>query len=160
MGSLSLAFGQKLLTNVSPKLAEKRCILTITRPNGVTRSYATDYAFSRQKEAKNEVARLALSLGAEAFINGGDDSKAKGMKLAPVNLPPGAPPPEDEDPQGQTKPTSDDDVDDESQPPIAEINNCCTTWRAGRVRPKWYYTIDGSGQCVWLECLPVALLTE
>lgn len=103
-----------------------------------------------------------MRLGAENFILHGDDSKSKGIKLAPVNPPPGADSPTSipskESAEEDSQPNSSDAID-ESQGPIAEITKCCQEWRAGRVSPIWYYTLNGSGGCPQLECLTIALLT-
>lgn len=102
----------------------KRCILTITRPNGARRSYQTPGVYSRKSEAKSQTAALAIEMGAIDFISTGDpdQSKAKkGLVLAPL----------DATGDGDSvAPTPED-------PGVKEIEDCCVEWRAGRVKPYW-----------------------
>ncbi|KAG8983014.1 hypothetical protein FRB90_006362, partial [Tulasnella sp. 427] len=49
--------------------------LTITLPSGSRRKYVTDATFSRKKEAREAVARLALDMGAIDFLQTGNDKK-------------------------------------------------------------------------------------
>ena len=108
----------------------KRCILTITRPNGATRCYTTQPVFSRKNEAKAHVASIAIDMGALDFITTGDSSngRGKGPMLAPLDAP------------GHSR------VDAvvhtpapfiEKDAPIREIEECCRQWRAGLVNAHW-----------------------
>ncbi|KAF9041901.1 hypothetical protein BDZ89DRAFT_1059928 [Hymenopellis radicata] len=49
-----------------------QCILTITRPNGLTRTYKSDATFSSKKEAKEQVCDRAIAFHADKFILQGD----------------------------------------------------------------------------------------
>ena len=51
-----------------PLFVEKKCILTITRPNGATRSYTTKPEFSCRAEARVASAAVAVKMGAIDFI--------------------------------------------------------------------------------------------
>ncbi|KAJ7596594.1 hypothetical protein C8J56DRAFT_917842 [Mycena floridula] len=57
--------------------SRKQCILTITRPNGMTRSYKTDPCFSKKMEAKAHVANVALKMGAMEFLLSGQVKTAR-----------------------------------------------------------------------------------
>lgn len=52
--------------------ANKQCILTITRPNGSTRSYQSDANFKRKAEAKAQVCERAIEHDALKFIAEGE----------------------------------------------------------------------------------------
>ena len=104
--------------------AAKRCILTITRPNGARRSYQTPGVYSRKNEAKSQTASVAIEMGAIDFITTGDidPSKVKrGLVLAPLDA-------TDE---------GDSVVPEPEDPGVQEIEDCCVEWRAGRVKPYW-----------------------
>lgn len=106
----------------------KRCILTITRPNGARRSYAAPGVFTRKNEAKTQTTALAIEMGALEFVATGetDSSKVKnGLVLAPLTAHDGAAAAEAEAP-----PTPEDQA-------VDAIQNCCIEWRAGRVKPHW-----------------------
>ncbi|KII84788.1 hypothetical protein PLICRDRAFT_179128 [Plicaturopsis crispa FD-325 SS-3] len=109
--------------------SSKQCILTITRPNGLTRSYATQPVFSRKNEAKAQAASLALELGVIDFIVKGEPDASKhkkGLILAPLDGPDGI-----NDAEAVTAPPVEDD------PAVKEIEACCAEWRAERVKPHW-----------------------
>jgi hypothetical protein len=105
-------------------IVAKRCILTITRPNGERRSYQTPAVYGRKNEAKLQTAALAIEMGAIDFITTGDvdSSKAKkGLVLAPLDA----------------KGEGDSVVPVPEDPGVQEIFDCCIEWRAGRVKPYW-----------------------
>ena len=108
---------------------EKRCILTITRPNGATRSYTSKPEFSRKAEARAAAAAVAVDMGAIDFIkHGSPEAVAKrGLVLAPLDAP------------GSVETSSNDAEED---PAVKEIEKCCVEWRAGRVKPRWIFLID------------------
>ncbi|KAA1470819.1 hypothetical protein DENSPDRAFT_775170, partial [Dentipellis sp. KUC8613] len=113
---------------------KKKCILTITRPNGSTRSYATEAVFSRKAEAKAAAAATAVDLGALDFIkNGAPDypTMKKGLVLAPLDTPSTEPSME----QASTSTSSENEF-------VKQIEQCCVEWRAGRVRPHWVQLYD------------------
>jgi hypothetical protein len=107
--------------------------LTVTRPNGASRSYATEPVFSRKNEAKASVAAIAIQMGAIEFIVSGHVETSKGRKglvLAPLD----APDPSDlevVETDIPVLPLQDDDA------AIKQIEACCMDWRAGVVKPEW-----------------------
>ena len=109
---------------------EKRCILTITRPNGATRSYTSKPEFSRKAEARAAAAAIAVDMGAIDFIkHGSPEAVAKrGLVLAPLDAP------------GSVQEPSPNDA--EEDPAVKRIEKCCVEWRAGRVKPRWIFLID------------------
>ena len=111
-------------------LAEKRCILTITRPNGATRSYTSKPEFARKAEARAAAATIAVDMGAIDFIkHGSPEAVAKrGLVLAPLDAP------------GSVQEPSATDA--EEDPAVKEIEKCCVEWRAGHVKPRWIFLID------------------
>ena len=111
-------------------LTEKRCILTITRPNGATRSYTSKPEFARKAEARAAAASIAVDMGAIDFIKyGSPEAVAKrGLVLAPLDAP------------GSVQEPSATDA--EGDPAVKEIETCCAEWRAGRVKPCWIFLID------------------
>ena len=113
----------------SPSL-EKRCILTITRPNGATRSYTSKPEFARKAEARAAAVAVAVDMGAIDFIkHGSPEAVAKrGLVLAPLDAP------------GSVQEPS--PMDAEEDPSVKEIETCCVEWRAGRVKPRWIFLID------------------
>jgi hypothetical protein len=118
----------------------KSCILTISRPNGLSRSYRTKAEFARKPEAKMAAASSAIKLGALSFIKFGDTTK-RGLVLAKLDA-------------GVKKDEGDTEVglksgnegqsgeDIEGTKAIAEIDRCCFEWRAGSVIPKWVYLVE------------------
>ena len=109
---------------------EKRCILTITRPNGATRSYTSKPEFGRKTAARAAAASVAVDMGAIEFIKyGSPDAVVKrGLVLAPLDAPGSVQAP---------LPTA-----AEEDPAVQEIEKCCVEWRAGRVKPRWIFLID------------------
>ena len=116
----------------------KRCILTITRPNGIQRSYQTPGVYSRKNEAKSQTAALAIEMGALDFIATGDPDPTKpkkGLVLAPLDA------------------TSESNsvVPQSEGPAVQEIEACCIEWRTGRVKPYWVALNEpkfGTSACV------------
>lgn len=109
---------------------KKRCILTITRPNGATRSYTSKPEFARKAAARAAAASVAVDMGAIEFIKyGSPDAVVKrGLVLAPLDAPGSVQAP---------LPTA-----AEEDPAVQEIEKCCIEWRAGRVKPRWIFLID------------------
>lgn len=109
---------------------KKRCILTITRPNGATRSYTSKPEFARKAAARAAAASVAVDMGAIEFIKyGSPDAVVKrGLVLAPLDAPGSVQAP---------LPTA-----AEEDPAVQEIEECCVEWRAGRVKPRWIFLID------------------
>lgn len=108
----------------------KRCILTITRPNGSRRSYTTPAVYSRKNEAKSQTAALAVEMGAVDFITSGDMNSSKlkkGLILAPLDA-------HDSPTSGEGSSMLTLDLEDLA---VKEIEDCCNQWRAGRVKPYW-----------------------
>lgn len=122
-GSSSL-FPSSYQVNV-PKA--KQCILTITRTDGLSRTYRTDPIYSSKNDAKKAVAEIAETKGALEFIKHGDSDavKARKNKLAPLD---------------HANKISKDDVihvPDEDDEAAQAIEDCCIEWRAGQVKPHW-----------------------
>ncbi|KAJ7280224.1 hypothetical protein C8J57DRAFT_1174939 [Mycena rebaudengoi] len=104
---------------------KKQCILTLTRPNGATRSYKTEPVFRRKHDAKYHAATIAIENGALEFITNGDSDTLKAKKgtlLEPLDKT------EDETPIASSSKLA-------SQ--VAEIEACCEHWRGPSVRPIW-----------------------
>ena len=114
----------------APVPIEKRCILTITRPNGATRSYTSKPEFARKAAARAAAASVAVDMGAIDFIkHGSPDAVVKrGLVLAPLDAPGSVQAP---------LPTA-----AEEDPSVQEIEKCCVEWRASRVKPRWIFLID------------------
>lgn len=112
---------------------ERKCILTITRPNGSSRSYTTKPEFSRKNEAKGAAATIAVDMGAIDFIkNGAPDhlSIKKGLVLAPL------------DAQSNQDMLMSLNAEVEKNESVKEIEQCCIEWRARRVKPHWVELSD------------------
>ncbi|KAI0065180.1 hypothetical protein BV25DRAFT_1822296 [Artomyces pyxidatus] len=109
---------------------KKQCILTIARPNGPTRSYATKPEFSRKQEARAAAASIAVEMGALDFIKHGapEQHLRKGLVLAPLDAP-------------STLPALAPVIAEENSR-VREIEQCCVEWRASRVRPHWVQLSD------------------
>ncbi|KAH9170253.1 hypothetical protein EDB89DRAFT_1334952 [Lactarius sanguifluus] len=109
---------------------KKRCILTITRPNGATRSYTSKPEFARKAAARAAAASVAVDMGAIEFIKyGSPDAVAKrGLVLAPLDAPGSV--------QAPLPTAASED------PAVQEVEKCCIEWRAGRVKPRWIFLID------------------
>lgn len=114
----------------------KKCILTISRPNGSTRSYATDPIYSRKSDAKSAAATLAIEMGALDFITHGDPEELKlkrGLVLASINSS-----------QNRERPRADiestDDPDGNNA--IEQIETCYSEWRGGSIAPHWVALLE------------------
>ncbi|KAG1770711.1 hypothetical protein EDD22DRAFT_948318 [Suillus occidentalis] len=114
----------------------KKCILTISRPNGSTRSYATDPIYSRKSDAKSAAATLAIEMGALDFITHGDPEELKpkrGLVLASINSS-----------QNRERPRADiestDDTDGNNA--IEQIETCYAEWRGGFIAPHWVALLE------------------
>ncbi|KIJ47883.1 hypothetical protein M422DRAFT_28681 [Sphaerobolus stellatus SS14] len=120
----------------------KSCILTVTRPNGATRSYRTKPEFSRKSDAKLAAASLGLRMGAVPFLRWGEESgRARLAKLDAKGKSKSEHGGEDGNKNdGPSHGNSNGIADGEKA--ILEIENCCTEWRAGAVIPQWVYLIE------------------
>ncbi|KAG1907855.1 uncharacterized protein F5891DRAFT_216949 [Suillus fuscotomentosus] len=115
----------------------KKCILTISRPNGSTRSYATDPVYSRKSDAKSAAATLATEMGALDFITHGDPEELKlkrGLVLASINSSQNQ-----ERTQAEFGSTA-DNVDGNNA--IEQIETCCVEWRGGSIAPHWVALLE------------------
>ncbi|EGN97416.1 hypothetical protein SERLA73DRAFT_75102 [Serpula lacrymans var. lacrymans S7.3] len=111
----------------------KQCILTVTRPDGLQRSYATKPTFSRKNEAKTRAATIAVEMGAMDFIAVGDPNSSKikrGLVLAPLG------------PVEQRESVDTSSLPSEDDESLKEIETCCLDWRAGRVTPHWVALLE------------------
>ncbi|KAI1789886.1 hypothetical protein LXA43DRAFT_545146 [Ganoderma leucocontextum] len=93
----------------------KRCTLTITRPDGPTRTYASSTLYGRKYDAKASVCTLAISSGALDFVFG--EPNVEPSSSAAMCEHPSIPL----------------DMDDS----VREIEQCCLEWASGRVKPFW-----------------------
>ncbi|KAF8804025.1 hypothetical protein BYT27DRAFT_6705741 [Phlegmacium glaucopus] len=130
----------------------KQCILSITRPNGATRSYKSGPGFSRRADAKAQAAKLAVEMGAIEFIASGDVNvmKKKGHLLNPIDV--------DIDSM---------ELDDiataamqkfaEEERPVKQIEQCCEEWRLGQVKPHWISFDDAKDKKQHGSALRIAL---
>lgn len=122
--------------------SDKQCILTITRPNGVARSYKSSRGFARRQEARADASQIAVEMGALEFIVSGDADalKAKkGLLLNPFDV--------------EVDRMEQDEVDPDSKPkylteeePLQQIAECCEEWRAGKVKPHWVAYTDAKNK--------------
>ncbi|KAF9242819.1 hypothetical protein BU15DRAFT_72469 [Melanogaster broomeanus] len=111
----------------------KQCILTITRPEGTKRSYATQPTFAKKNEAKAGAAMIAIEMGALEFLMNGDGEATKpkrGLLLSSV-------PAVRVDSAAAEPIPSTSKATNDAVSPIDEIERCCAEWRAGRVAPHW-----------------------
>ncbi|KAJ7034742.1 hypothetical protein C8F04DRAFT_560026 [Mycena alexandri] len=118
----------------------KQCILTITRPDGATRSYKTEPVFRRKTDAKAQAATTAIECGAIDFIVRGDSDELKakkGVLLASLS---------DSQPVASTsKLSSSACAETESAMlRVQEIEACCREWRGPLLKPYWHDFDDGS----------------
>ncbi|KAF8315797.1 uncharacterized protein EI90DRAFT_300196 [Cantharellus anzutake] len=117
----------------------KKCILTITKPDGQKRIYTTEPVFARKGEAKAKVATIAIQHDALLFIAGGDPGTNSLHNLRLVNAP------DKERGKKHTDPAAAAAVDGSSGlvvPAVDEIDKCCKEWRADHVRPDFVRTTD------------------
>lgn len=114
----------------------KKCILTISRPNGSTRSYTTDPVHSRKSDAKSAAATLAIEMGALDFITHGDPEELKlkrGLVLASIN-------------SSQNQERIRAEIGSTEHPDgnnaIEQIETCCAEWRGGSIAPHWVALLE------------------
>ncbi|KAG1744954.1 uncharacterized protein EDB91DRAFT_1345827 [Suillus paluster] len=117
----------------------KKCILTISRPNGSTRSYATDPVYSRKSDAKSAAASLAIEMGALDFITRGEPEELKlkrGLVLASIN-------------SSETREGSRVEIgsiksllQEPDSNAVKQIENCCVEWRGGSIAPHWVALLE------------------
>ncbi|CDO68523.1 hypothetical protein BN946_scf184998.g20 [Trametes cinnabarina] len=101
----------------------KRCKLTITRPNGISRMYTSPTGFQRKYDAKVHVSTVAIENGAIDFILSGE-GQGKGTPEATH-----APPPAEEPDSASTLLETDESV--------RAIEQTCLDWTYGRIKPFW-----------------------
>ncbi|KAI0641758.1 hypothetical protein C8Q79DRAFT_919018 [Trametes meyenii] len=104
-----------------PVSFSKRCKLTITRPNGASRTYTSPVAYHRKYDAKAHVSTLAMESGAIEFIVSGE-----GADTTPGG---GAPAPVPESEPADTLLEMDESV--------KAIEQVCLDWTQGRIKPFW-----------------------
>ncbi len=102
----------------APKIFEgKRCVLTITRPNGDARIFTSPSAHQRKYDAKASACTVAIQSGAIDFIvSGGVNS-------------PSAP--------STTLPDVQESTALEMDESVKAIEQCCLDWTGGKVKPYW-----------------------
>jgi hypothetical protein len=110
--------------------------LTISHPNGSTRSYATDPVYSRKSDAKSAAATLAIEMGALDFITHGDPEELKlkrGLVLASIN-------------SSQNRERTRADIlstdDPDSNNAIEQIETCYAEWRGSSIAPHWVALLE------------------
>ncbi|KAF7361272.1 hypothetical protein MSAN_01159600 [Mycena sanguinolenta] len=109
----------------------KRCILTITRPDGSSRSYKTEPEFIRKNDARARAATIAIEHGAIDFIVHGDSDELKakkGVLVAPL---------ENNQPIASSSKLSSESRLETPTACVREIDTCCREWRGDRVKPYW-----------------------
>lgn len=120
-----------LATSTDTPVADKQCILTITKPDGVRRSYTTHPIFAKKTDAKLEAAKIAIDMGALDFLS--DEVRHIG-DLAHGSI----------ETSSADNPSS-DAMSVQSIAPesfVDDIEKCCLEWRAGRVTPHWVPFFD------------------
>lgn len=96
----------------------KRCLLTITRPNGDKRTYISPTVHSKKYDAKTSVAAHAVNNGALDFIVSGESGATPARSAsAPV-----------------AEAVNTALEMDES---VKAIEQCCLDWTEGKVKPFW-----------------------
>ncbi|KAI0367916.1 hypothetical protein BV20DRAFT_981087 [Pilatotrama ljubarskyi] len=100
----------------------KRCKLTITRPNGASRTYTSPIAHQRKYDAKVHASSVAIETGAIDFIMFGGGKE-------PATEDGQTPPPARE---GETAATL-----LEMDESVKSIEQACLTWTFGHVKPHW-----------------------
>lgn len=135
---LFFLFVPLLLTGLS---LEKQCVLTITRPNGHTRSYKSEAVFKKKSDARNSVADTAVEMGAIDFIVHGN--KSSNRMLVPVH-------------EEYKKHLAEhvkllecSTLVKDGQPAEVKVDEMsrqilehCVEWRAGKVTPRWIFYTD------------------
>ncbi|KAG6334574.1 hypothetical protein ID866_4511 [Astraeus odoratus] len=110
----------------------KQCILTITRPDGTKRSYATQSRFSKKAEAKAEASRIAIEMDALDFLVCGEtrvQSQQRNSRNSTASTL------SDRSPSGAGLSTTRQPEHVSSS--VDVIEECCAQWRAGSVKPHW-----------------------
>lgn len=107
-------------------IADKQCILTITKPDGAQRSYATQPVFVKKHEAITEAAKIAIDMGALDFLTGGEGDTKPIVPAETSSAGNAASVPSETAPETY----------------IDDIEQCCLEWRAGRVTPHWVPFFD------------------
>ena len=92
----------------------KRCALTITRPNGEARTFASLAAHTRKYDAKASACTLAIQSGALDFILGSNPSSTL-----------------------TSLPNGDEDIPLDMDESVKAIEQCCLDWTGGKVKPFW-----------------------
>ncbi|KAI5121538.1 hypothetical protein M0805_002598 [Coniferiporia weirii] len=129
----------------------KQCILTITRPNGMSRSYTTEPEFSRKSDAKARAAAIAVEMNAVDFILHGnkDASKSRStLVLAPLDSTSVKQESKIKE-EGFVNASEDDEIS-------KQILECCIEWRANQVQPRWIFFSEHKGS----PTIGCALLVE
>lgn len=107
--------------------------MSITRPNGATRSYKSGPGFSRRGEAKTQAAKIAVEMGAIEFIASGDANTLKAKKghlLNPIDV-------DIDSMELDEIATAAMQKFAEEELPVKQIEQCCEEWRLGQVKPHW-----------------------
>ncbi|KAI0699512.1 hypothetical protein C8T65DRAFT_697618 [Cerioporus squamosus] len=98
----------------------KRCLLTITRPNGETRTYVSPTFHFKKYDAKTSVAAHAVQSGALDFILSGESSTTPTHSAStPVA-------------EASNTPL---DMDES----VKAIEQCCLEWSGGKIKPFWLH---------------------
>ena len=120
---------------------DKQCILSITRPNGATRSYKSGPGFSRRGEAKAQATKIAVEMGAIEFIASGNVNAlgAKGRLLNPINVDIDSMELDEIATAAMQKYTQEELL-------VKQIEQCCEEWRLGQVKPHWVSFCDSKGK--------------
>ena len=155
---LSLNFSSRHLSNYVYLPPGKKCILTISRPNGQTRSYTSEATFSRKSDAKARAAAIAVKLGAADFISHGyKDASKKQIKLVPLDSLSAEKDVKEENEKEDTPSEmkeSTPEVDIEDDDASREISQYCKEWRAGVVKPRWVFFQEHKSTNSKLDLLP------
>ncbi|KZT35892.1 hypothetical protein SISSUDRAFT_1050682 [Sistotremastrum suecicum HHB10207 ss-3] len=128
----------------------RRCVLTVARPDGASRVYATEPLYFRHADARAAVAVIALQNGVQDFIEergGARDSIQVKTEISPKDSGVGQSSgmthevsqrqqSEDSDMRMSSSPSPKEPDD----PPVVQIENCCLEWRGEDVKPQWFPT--------------------
>lgn len=119
-------------------ISDTKCILTIKRTNGQTRSYTSEATFKRKSDAKARAAKNAVKLDAVDFIQYGNRDKSTSQKLllAPID---GRSVRDGAVVEDEPMPDSEDEFS-------RQIIDCCVEWRAGLIKPRWVYYTEHKGE--------------
>ncbi|KAI0357113.1 hypothetical protein OH77DRAFT_1519559 [Trametes cingulata] len=102
----------------------KRCRLTITRPNGASRTYTSPLAYQRKYDAKTHASTVAIENGAIEFIMSGGGQEPSEEERTP----PPPPPPQQADSAATLL---------EMDESVKTIEQTCSSWTIGRIKPHW-----------------------